>query len=86
MPEPERPMSGKVCLVTGATSGIGEVTARELASRGATVVLVGRNRERCEASVQRIREQTDWPIFPRKPRFAAWPSNSEVGSNAWTCW
>ena len=37
-------MSGKVCLVTGATSGIGLVAARELARQGALVVIVGRNK------------------------------------------
>lgn len=53
-----RTMYGKICLVTGATSGIGAVTARELARRGARVIVVGRSRERCEATVERIEEQT----------------------------
>lgn len=35
-------MDGKVCMVTGATSGLGFATARELAAQGATVVGVGR--------------------------------------------
>ncbi|MDE0392461.1 MAG: SDR family oxidoreductase [Rhodospirillales bacterium] len=39
-------MHGKVCLVTGASSGIGRAAALELAERGATVVLVCRNEER----------------------------------------
>lgn len=48
-------INGKICLVTGATSGIGEVTVRTLARLGARVVLVGRSRARTEALVQRIR-------------------------------
>jgi retinol dehydrogenase-12 len=51
-------MDGKVCLITGATSGIGLVTARELARRGARVLLVGRNREKCASVVQQIQAQT----------------------------
>ncbi len=51
-------MDGNVCLVTGGTSGIGEVTARELARKGATVVLVGRDTAKAEATVERIRRET----------------------------
>ncbi|MDX1435622.1 MAG: SDR family oxidoreductase [Anaerolineales bacterium] len=41
-------MIGKICLVTGATSGIGLEAARGLASAGARVVLVGRDPEKGE--------------------------------------
>jgi NAD(P)-dependent dehydrogenase (short-subunit alcohol dehydrogenase family) len=51
-------LKGKVCLVTGATSGIGAVTARELARRGAAVVLVGRDPAKCSAAVAQIQHQT----------------------------
>lgn len=51
-------MRDKVCLVTGATSGIGYVTARELARRGATVTVVGRNPDRTAVCVGRIRRET----------------------------
>jgi len=42
-------MNGKVVLVTGGTSGIGRVTARELKRMGATVVVVGRDPGRLDA-------------------------------------
>lgn len=51
-------MSGRICLITGATSGIGLVTARELAARGATVTLVGRNESKTRTVVEAIRQQT----------------------------
>jgi retinol dehydrogenase 12 len=43
-------MAGRVCLVTGASSGIGTEIARGLARRGAAVVMVARDRERGEAA------------------------------------
>jgi retinol dehydrogenase 12 len=57
-PNPEVSMKGKTCLVTGATSGIGEVTARELARMGARLIVVGRSKERCAATLERIRTET----------------------------
>ncbi len=47
-------MSGKVCLVTGANSGIGKVTAEALASLGAHVIMVCRDRARGEAAAAEI--------------------------------
>lgn len=54
-------MKGKVSLVTGATSGIGKAAAEELARLGATVVVVGRNDEKCAATVDQIRRTTGSP-------------------------
>jgi retinol dehydrogenase-12 len=54
-------MSGKTVLVTGATAGIGEVTARELARKGARIVLVGRSGARCEATAAMISRETGNP-------------------------
>jgi NAD(P)-dependent dehydrogenase (short-subunit alcohol dehydrogenase family) len=51
-------MNGKICLVTGATNGIGLVTASELARQGARVTLVSRNAERCQAAIERIHQET----------------------------
>jgi NAD(P)-dependent dehydrogenase (short-subunit alcohol dehydrogenase family) len=48
-------MSGRVCVVTGATAGIGKETARGLARMGATVAIVARSRERGEAAMEDIR-------------------------------
>lgn len=42
-------MTGRVCLVTGATDGHGRAIARQLAERGADVIIHGRSREKCEA-------------------------------------
>src|SRR5881296_2829937 len=48
------PMAGKVCVVTGATSGIGWEAARALAVLGATVVVGGRDPARGIAAKGRI--------------------------------
>lgn len=57
-PGMESTMQGKVCLVTGSSSGIGKVTARELARLGATVVMVCRNRAKGEAAQAEIEAAT----------------------------
>jgi NAD(P)-dependent dehydrogenase (short-subunit alcohol dehydrogenase family) len=51
-------MHGKVCLVTGATAGIGKVTAAALAAQGATVVAAGRNPQKTADTVREIRAET----------------------------
>jgi retinol dehydrogenase-12 len=58
MAEPQGLMSGKVCVVTGATAGIGRMTAEGLARLGARVILVGRNPRKCAAAVSEIRQAT----------------------------
>src|SRR5215218_10407435 len=45
-------------LVTGATDGLGRRVARELAAKGVTVLLHGRNPERLEATLEELRSQT----------------------------
>jgi NAD(P)-dependent dehydrogenase (short-subunit alcohol dehydrogenase family) len=50
-------IDGKVCVVTGATSGIGLVTAETLATKGAHVILVGRDRARANAALARIKRR-----------------------------
>ncbi|MGH7961032.1 MAG: SDR family NAD(P)-dependent oxidoreductase, partial [Candidatus Binatia bacterium] len=51
-------MQGKVCIVTGASAGIGRAAALGLARMGATVALVCRSRERAEETCAAIRSAT----------------------------
>ena len=47
--------TGKTAIITGANSGLGEVTARELARKGAKVVVACRNVDKGKEAVDRIR-------------------------------
>jgi len=51
-------MNEKICLVTGANSGIGKVTAKDLAAGGATVIMACRNRDKGEAARGEIVRET----------------------------
>ncbi len=53
-----RDPSEATVLVTGATDGLGRRVALELAGRGATVLLHGRSRGRCEAVLEEVRRET----------------------------
>jgi NAD(P)-dependent dehydrogenase (short-subunit alcohol dehydrogenase family) len=53
-----RNLDGATILVTGATDGLGKRVARELAGKGATVLLHGRTSERLEAALEHIRKET----------------------------
>ncbi len=54
----EMSMRGKVCIVTGANSGIGKETVAELAKMGASPVMVCRNREKGEAELSEARKES----------------------------
>jgi NAD(P)-dependent dehydrogenase (short-subunit alcohol dehydrogenase family) len=56
-------MGEKVCLITGATSGIGKATAMGLATLGASDVMVGRDRGKSERS---------WPKSKRRAATPRW--------------
>jgi retinol dehydrogenase 12 len=54
-------MNGRVCIVTGATHGIGRATARTLAASGATVLVHGRDLARARAVAEDISRDTGNP-------------------------
>ena len=61
----ELDLSGKICLVTGASSGLGNGTALLLARRGAIVVMLSRKNARGQAAWEQVRAQSpegrvDW--------------------------
>jgi NADP-dependent 3-hydroxy acid dehydrogenase YdfG len=56
VPSSTDPVTGRVVLITGASSGIGEATARLLAANGAQVVLGARRTERLQKIAAEIRE------------------------------
>ncbi len=51
-------MTGKTCLITGATSGIGEATALGLARAGGSIVIVARNPDKAAATISKIKTIT----------------------------
>jgi NAD(P)-dependent dehydrogenase (short-subunit alcohol dehydrogenase family) len=51
-------MKNKICIITGTTSGIGKVTAKELARVGATVVMICRNKEKGNTLLNEIKTET----------------------------
>jgi len=51
-------MNGKICMITGANSGIGKATAVGLAKLGASLVLVCRDQNRADEAIAEIKEKT----------------------------
>lgn len=51
-------MQGKVCMITGASSGIGKATATGLARLGATLILVCRHKEKGIKTLEEIKSET----------------------------
>ena len=63
---PQKPfvadLSGKVCVLTGATSGVGLSAARSLAGHGASLVLIARNAQKAEAVRKEIHDTWQVPV------------------------
>ncbi len=54
-------MEGRLCVVTGATGGIGFETACGIAESRGTVVIVGRSEDKCRSAMNGIREMSGNP-------------------------
>ena len=67
---------GKVVVITGATSGIGNIAATRLATLGARIVLVARSHRRAEVTLAKLRKVG--PNFAHRARFADLSILSEV--------
>ncbi|KAM9424037.1 retinol dehydrogenase 13-like [Pholidichthys leucotaenia] len=51
-------IKGKTVVITGANTGIGKATARELAKRGGRIIMGCRDMDKCEAAAREIRGET----------------------------
>jgi len=56
-------MTGKVVAITGTTTGTGFICAREVAKKGASVILLNRNSERAEKSLKQLQEHVPQGSF-----------------------
>jgi NAD(P)-dependent dehydrogenase (short-subunit alcohol dehydrogenase family) len=68
-----RPVDEQTILVTGATDGLGRALARELAARGATVLVHGRSQQRLDdwdGRSARSGGSTSWSTTPGSPASA----------------
>ena len=76
-------LTGRRALVTGVTSGLGEVTARELARAGAEVVLAARSAEKLDRTVTSLRDEVpDARLVPLRLDLADLSSVREAAATA----
>lgn len=73
----------KVCLVTGANTGIGRQCAEQLARRGAHVILTGRSLQKIQPVVEQIRASTQNPLVEGHALELGSLASIERSANAW---
>jgi NAD(P)-dependent dehydrogenase (short-subunit alcohol dehydrogenase family) len=88
----DKPLAGRIALVTGATRGIGEAIALGLAQAGAHVIALGRTQGALEALDDAIfaatgEHATLVPLDLREPTaWISWARPSTSASASWTSW
>ena len=63
LPKQRNRLAGKVAIITGATGGIGEATAKLFLEEGARVMLVGRSAEKLQATRKRLATEKNLAVF-----------------------
>ena len=86
-------LTGKTVLLTGATDGLGRALAADLAGRGATLLLHGRDEDRGSATLTEVAEASGSDRLPgtartsrRSPTCAGSPRPSAATTTASTSW
>jgi len=73
-------MNGKAVVITGATSGLGQVAAEKLAGMGERIIQIARDRNRGEAAMKRLRQLA--PALPHAIYYADLSKLSDMRSVA----
>lgn len=80
MPASDDDLDGKVAVITGASSGIGQATAERLAGEGMDVALAARRLDRLEKIAGDLRSKHDVEVLPLEVDVREWPSVQEMAA------